>query len=250
MLASAYAFFKVWESEGGVMPVIMAGHSLGEYTAATAAGVFSFEDAIKVVRFRAQAMQEAVPAGVGGMAAVLNLDINVIRDICQKSSMPGSVVEPVNLNTLEQTVIAGHQSAIERVSPILKEAGAKRVISLPVSAPFHSSLMKPAADRLGQFLSQISMNRPHIPFVNNIDVQEESSAEKIRDAFVRQAYGPVRWVELIRYLESFGVTDVVECGPGKVLSGLITKLTSGKMRVFSINHKDSLSSAMEALTGI
>jgi [acyl-carrier-protein] S-malonyltransferase len=244
MLACGYALFKAWISRGGRPPEIMAGHSLGEYTAATVAGVFSFEDALKTVRFRAQVMQESVPAGVGGMSAVLGLDVDKVRDVCVGFSTKDRLVEAVNLNSPEQTVIAGHLQALDDVVPLLKSAGAKRVVSLPVSAPFHSSLMLPAAEKLSFFLGQLNMADAKLSFINNVDVSIETSVSAIRTALVRQAYSAVRWVETIKMFEKLGVTHVVECGPGKVLSGLIVKISS-HFKVLPVGNLALLDSAME-----
>jgi [acyl-carrier-protein] S-malonyltransferase len=239
MLACGYAFYQAWLSQGGAAPALMAGHSLGEYTAATVATFFSFEEALKAVRFRAQVMQAEIPVGVGGMAAVLGLNTQVVQDVCSKISTETAVVEAVNLNTPEQTVIAGHLSAIEQASAALKAAGAKRVVSLPVSAPFHSSLLKNAAHQLGEFLNTLSIKTPTIPFVNNVDVQIETDTLKIRDALVRQACSPVRWIETVQFFERYGITDVVECGPGKVLSGLVSK-NSAQIRVHSLSTRQHI----------
>jgi [acyl-carrier-protein] S-malonyltransferase len=239
MLACGYAFYQAWLSQGGAAPALMAGHSLGEYTAATIANFFSYEDALKAVRFRAQVMQAEIPVGVGGMAAVLGLSTKAVQDVCSSISTETAVVEAVNLNTPEQTVIAGHLSAIEQASIALKAVGAKRVMPLPVSAPFHSSLLKNAAHKLGEFLSTLSSKIPTTPFVNNVDVQIETDTLKIRDALVRQACGPVRWIETVQFFERYGITDVVECGPGKVLSGLVSK-NSSQIRVHSLNTRQNI----------
>jgi len=245
MLTAGYGVYRAWRAAGGAEPALMAGHSLGEYTALVASGVIAFRDALPLVRFRAQAMQEAVPAGEGAMAAVLGLDDEVLREACREAAQ-GQVVEPVNFNAPSQVVIAGHRAAVERGMAAAKGKGAKRAILLPVSAPFHSSLLKPAADRLAQYLRDVRFNAPATPVVNNVDVQIESDGQRIRDALSRQACGPVRWVEVIRRLAADGVGSVVECGPGKVLAGL-TRRIEGGLQGLAIADQDALDQVLQAL---
>jgi [acyl-carrier-protein] S-malonyltransferase len=219
MLTAAVAMYRAWIAAGGKKPSIVAGHSLGEYSALVAAGVIAFKDAVPLVRFRAQAMQEAVPVGLGGMAAILGLSDEEVKAACDEAAQ-GEVVEPVNFNAPAQVVIAGHKSAIERACEAAKAKGAKRVLLLPVSAPFHSSLLKPASDRLQQYLENVNFSVPGIPLVNNVDVEICTTPDGIKQALVRQAASPVRWVETVQKMVGMGVTHVVECGPGKVLAGL------------------------------
>lgn len=225
MLTAAYAVYRAWISLGGLAPAMAAGHSLGEYTALVVAGALSFKDALALVRFRAQAMQEAVPVGVGAMAAILGLDANAVRAVCAEASAAG-VVEAVNFNAPAQIVIAGHKAAVEAACELAKAKGAKRALLLPVSAPFHSSLLQPASDRLRDYLSQVEVRAPQIPVVNNIDVATASEPSEIKHALARQAAGPVRWVESIQALAQAGITHIVECGPGKVLAGLTKRIDS------------------------
>ena len=224
MLTAALACYRAWSAETGLRPSVLAGHSLGEYTAWVAAGSLSFEDALPLVRFRAQAMQEAVPAGQGGMAAILGLEADAVREVCARIAAGGEVVEAVNFNDPKQTVIAGSKRGIELACEALKTAGAKRALSLPVSAPFHCSLMRPAADRLRQRLEETTFQPPQIPVINNIDVARPDTPSAIRDGLYRQAFGPVRWVETVQALRPLGVRHVFECGPGKVLAGMIKRI--------------------------
>ncbi len=225
MLVAGIAAYRAWCAEGGAQPAVMAGHSLGEYTALVAAQALTLTDALPLVRFRAQAMQAAVPAGVGAMAAILGLEAQVVRDVCQRSAADsGEVVEAVNFNDPKQTVIAGSKAGVERAIEALKAAGAKRALPLPVSAPFHSSLMKPAADKLRERLAGVKVQVPQVPVVNNIDVASQNDPAAIRDALVRQAFGPVRWVEVVQALRARGCGLVVESGPGKVLSGMVKRI--------------------------
>jgi [acyl-carrier-protein] S-malonyltransferase len=225
MLTAAIAAWRAWQAEGGAAPVAMAGHSLGEYTALVAAGVLSLADALPLVRLRAIAMQEAVPVGVGAMAAILGLDAQAVREGCKAAAQAsGEVVEAVNFNDPKQTVIAGSKAGVDKACELLKAAGAKRALLLPVSAPFHSSLMKPAALRLQAALEKVMLNAPAIPVVNNVDVATPVDAAAIRDALVRQAAGPVRWVEVVQALRGRGVTHVIECGPGRVLAGMAKRI--------------------------
>lgn len=230
MLTSAIAAYRLWLEKGGRVPAVVAGHSLGEYSALVAAGVIEFKDAVPLVRLRATAMQEAVPVGTGAMAAILNLDDEKIREACVEAEAEvgnGEVVAPVNFNAPGQTVIAGSKAAVERACEGCKTRGAKRAVLLPVSAPFHSSLIRPAAVRLGDRLAELVFSAPKIPVVNNVDVSIESDPDKIKDALIRQAYSPVRWVETIQKIVSLGVNNVAECGPGKVLAGLTKRCADG-----------------------
>ena len=223
MLTAGVAVYRSWIKRTGRQPDVVAGHSLGEYAALVAAGVLALKDAVPLVRLRAQAMQEAVPAGTGAMAAVLGLDADVVRTACVDAAQ-GEVVAAVNFNSPEQTVIAGHAAAVQRAMALLSERGAKRTVALPVSAPFHCSLMQPAADRLAAVLPGIAFGRPQIALVNNVDVATPDEPDAIRDALVRQAAAPVRWVEVIQRMAALGVTTVAECGPGKVLAGLTKRI--------------------------
>ena len=230
MLTSAIAAYRLWLDKGGRTPAVVAGHSLGEYSALVAAGVIDFKDAVPLVRLRAAAMQEAVPVGTGAMAAILNLDDEKIREACVEAEAEvgnGEVVAPVNFNAPGQTVIAGSRAAVELACEGCKTRGAKRAVLLPVSAPFHSSLIRPAADRLGDRLAELVFSAPKIPVVNNVDVSIESDPDRIKDALIRQAYSPVRWVETIQKIVSLGVNNVAECGPGKVLAGLTKRCADG-----------------------
>ena len=223
MLTAAVACYRVWLESGGVKPAVVAGHSLGEYSALVAAGVIAFRDAVPLVRFRAQVMQEAVPVGVGGMAAILGLSDEEVRLACMESAQ-GEIVEPVNFNAPAQVVIAGHKGAVERACEAAKARGAKRALVLSVSAPFHSSLLKPASDRLREYLKQVPFTAPQIPLINNVDVAILGDAEAIKDALVRQAANPVRWVETIQKIAEQEIKQVIECGPGKVLAGLVKRI--------------------------
>lgn len=219
MLSAGIAVWRIWQEKGGAAPVVMAGHSLGEYTALVAAGAIGFADAIKLVAERGKLMQEAVPAGTGSMAAILGLDNAKVVDVCAHAEV-GEVVSAVNFNANGQVVIAGHVAAVERAVELAKEAGAKRAVILPVSVPSHCALMKPAADKLAERLSAIPVSAPQIPVINNADVSKATDADAIRDALVRQLYSPVRWVETIEAMGAEGVDSLIECGPGKVLVGL------------------------------
>ena len=245
MLASSVGFYAAWCAAGGPVPAWAAGHSLGEYSALTAAGVFGLADAVKLVRFRAEQMQSAVPVGVGTMAAVLGMSADEVITACADAAQ-GQVVEAVNFNAPDQTVIAGHHEAVERACALVKERGAKRALPLPVSAPFHSSMLQPAADALRRKLSELTLNTPQIQVVNNVDVAIETDAARIRDALSRQAMRPVRWVEVIQQLERSGVTTVVECGPGKVLCGLVKKIAPA-LQTVAINDQASLEAALAAV---
>lgn len=226
MLTAAIAAYRLWIEKGGKLPSVVAGHSLGEYSALVAAGVIEFKDAVPLVRLRATAMQEAVPIGTGAMAAILNLDDDKIREACTEAAEKignGEVAEPVNFNGPGQTVIAGNKAAVEAACEGCKSRGAKRAVLLPVSAPFHSSLIRLAADRLAARLAELEFGVPRIPVVNNVDVAIENDPEKIKNALVRQAYSPVRWVETMQKIAAMEVTVVAECGPGKVLAGLVKR---------------------------
>ena len=229
MLVAGVAAWRVWRAEGGAAPVAVAGHSLGEYSALVAAGVLTLAQAAPLVRLRAAAMQEAVPVGTGAMAAILGMEASKVIESCAQalaSFGPGTseVVEAVNFNDPIQTVIAGSKAGVEKACEVLKAAGAKRTLPLPVSAPFHSSLMKPAAEKLRAALVDVALATPQIPVLNNVDVTVQQDADAIRDALYRQAFGPVRWVECVQALKARGVTHLVECGPGKVLAGLTKRI--------------------------
>ena len=225
MLTAAVAFYRAWLAAGGSAPKVMAGHSLGEYSALVASGVISFKDAVPLVRFRAEAMQSAVPVGTGGMAAILGLDdATVIRVCAEASTASGGVVEAVNFNAPGQVVIAGASAAVAKACELLKAAGAKRALPLPVSAPFHSSLLQPASEKLKGYLANIEFKEPTIAVINNVDVEILNDPAAIKDALVRQAAKPVRWQETIQAMAAQGITQVVECGPGKVLAGLTKRI--------------------------
>ncbi len=229
MLVAAVAAYRVWMGETGVAPAAVAGHSLGEYSAMVAAGVLTLAQATPLVRLRAQAMQEAVPVGTGAMAAILGMDAaKVIAGCAEVTQSFGAgsaeVVEAVNFNDPAQTVIAGSKAAVEKACEVLKANGAKRALPLPVSAPFHSSLMKPAAEKLRERLETVTFGAPQMPLINNIDVAVETDADRIRDALYRQAFGPVRWVECVQAIKAHGITTLVECGPGKVLAGMVKRI--------------------------
>jgi [acyl-carrier-protein] S-malonyltransferase len=229
MLVSAIAAYRAWLAEGGAQPAVVAGHSLGEYSALVAAGVLTLAQAAPLVRFRAAAMQDAVAVGVGAMAAILGMDAAKVIEGCAqaKASFPsdsGEVVEAVNFNDPAQTVIAGSKAAVEKACEVLKAMGAKRALNLPVSAPFHSSLMRPAAEKLKEKLAATPFAAPQIKVVNNIDVAIETDADLIRDALYRQAFGPVRWVECVQAIKAQGISMVLECGPGKVLAGMVKRI--------------------------
>lgn len=247
MLTAGVAVYQAWLAAGGLAPALVAGHSLGEYSALAAAGALSLEDAVRLVRVRADAMQAAVPVGAGGMAAVLGLDDDIVRAVCAKAAQ-GEIVEAVNFNAPAQVVIAGHKSAVERACELAKAEGAKRALMLSVSAPFHSSLLKPAAAVLEGALAGIDLASPRIPLINNVDVQSPSEPGAIKDALVRQAWHPVRWVETLNAMKEQGVTHVVECGPGKVLAGL-TKRIDRDLVGLAITDPASLQAALDTLQG-
>ena len=245
MLTAGYAVYRAWLDAGGAEPALVAGHSLGEYTALVAAGALAFRDALPLVRFRAQAMQEAVPMETGAMAAILGLDDDAVRALCSQSS-GSEVVEAVNFNAPSQVVIAGHKGAVERAAAAAKGAGAKRAMMLPVSAPFHSSLLAPAAERLAEYMTRVAFSAPRIPVLSNVDVAAVNEPGAIREALARQACSPVRWVEVVRALGAAGATDIVECGPGKVLAGL-TRRIDPALKGHAIVDPQSLAQALEAL---
>ena len=245
MLTTSMALYAAWRAAGGPAPVVMAGHSLGEYSALTAAGVFTLEDAVGLVRFRAQAMQEAVPVGTGMMAAILGLTDEQVQQACAEAAQ-GEVVEAVNFNAPAQVVIAGHKAAVERACEAAKRLGAKRALPLAVSAPFHSSLLAPASAQLAARLTRIAMQPPQVAVINNIDVAAETDPERIRDALARQAAGPVRWSQIIAKMAGEGVTHVVECGPGKVLSGL-TRRIAPAVEALAIHDQASLDDTLARL---
>ncbi|MCZ2104057.1 MAG: ACP S-malonyltransferase [Comamonadaceae bacterium] len=225
MLVAGVAAWRVWLSEGGAMPVALAGHSLGEYSALVASGVLTLAQAAPLVRLRAQAMQEAVPVGAGAMAAILGLTADqVVAGCAQAAAGSGEVVEAVNFNDPAQTVIAGTKDGVAKGCEVLKALGAKRALPLPVSAPFHSSLMRPAAEKLKAALAELALGAPRIPVVNNVDVATPDDPAAIRDALYRQAFGPVRWVECVQALKARGAVHIVECGPGKVLTGMVRRI--------------------------
>lgn len=244
MLAAGYAAYRAWVASGGPRPELLAGHSLGEYTALVAGGAIAFRDALPLVRFRAEAMQEAVPEGEGAMAAILGLDDQGVRAACAEAQ---GAVQAVNFNAPGQVVIAGQKAAVERAVLLCKSRGAKRAMTLPVSAPFHSSLMRPAGERLQAYLKEVRVAMPQIPVIHNVDVKIAASPQAIKEALVRQAAAPVRWVETIQTMAQLGVTHVVECGPGKVLSGLTKRISSG-LQSFAVTDKASLDQAIAAVS--
>jgi [acyl-carrier-protein] S-malonyltransferase len=247
MLTAAIACYRAWRHEGGAAPAAVAGHSLGEYSALVAAGALTLADALPLVRLRAQAMQEAVPIGAGAMAAILGLDADAVDAVCAAvASETGQAVAPANFNDPKQTVIAGTRAAVDLACERLKAAGAKRALPLAVSAPFHSALMKPAAERLKARLAEVAIAPPAVPVVNNIDVAAPTDPDAIRDALVRQAFGPVRWVEVVQALKARGLGAVVECGPGKVLAGLVKRI-DGELLTGTVLDPASLAAMKEAL---
>lgn len=247
MLTAAIACWRAWLAEGGPQPVAVAGHSLGEYSALVAAGALPLAEALPLVRLRAQAMQQAVPVGAGAMAAILGLEAEQVREICASvAAASGEVVEAANYNDPKQTVIAGSKAGVDAACEALKAAGAKRALLLPVSAPFHCSLMKPAAEALREKLQTVALQAPAIPVVNNIDAAVQTDPQAIRDALYRQAFGPVRWVEVVQALRGHGVQHVFECGPGKVLAGLV-KRVDAELQSSTVLDPASLRQAMEML---
>ncbi|MFY9317249.1 MAG: ACP S-malonyltransferase [Burkholderiales bacterium] len=247
MVTAAITAYRAWLAAGGPAPSLVAGHSLGEYSALVAAGALTLEAALPLVRFRAQSMQAAVPEGQGAMAAILGLDDDGARAACAESAQ-GEVVQAVNFNAPGQVVLAGHKAAVARAIEACKARGAKRAMPLPVSAPFHSSLMKPAGEKLRIYFEKLSFQDPKVPVINNVDVAIESDACKIKDALVRQAASPVRWAETIRAMAAQGVTHVVECGPGKVLAGLVKRIEP-KLQGFAAADRASLEQSLTAVQG-
>jgi [acyl-carrier-protein] S-malonyltransferase len=243
LLAASVAIFRLWQQKGGQTPSMMAGHSLGEYSALVCAGVLDFAEAIKLVELRGKLMQEAVPAGTGAMQAIIGLDDAAIRQACEEAAQ-GQVVSPVNFNSPGQVVIAGNKEAVERAGVACKAAGAKRALPLPVSVPSHCALMKPAAEKLAVALEKVTFNAPALPVVNNVDVKCEASPEAIRSALVRQLYSPVRWTECVEFMAAQGVTSLLEVGPGKVLTGL-TKRIVDTLTASAVNDPASLTTALE-----
>ncbi|QUY50112.1 ACP S-malonyltransferase [Serratia plymuthica] len=243
LLAASVAIFRVWQQQGGKAPAMMAGHSLGEYSALVCAGVLDFQAAIRLVELRGKLMQEAVPEGTGAMSAIIGLDNDAIAKACEESAQ-GQVVSPVNFNSPGQVVIAGNKEAVERAGAACKAAGAKRALPLPVSVPSHCALMKPAADKLAVALQEITFNAPQVAVVNNVDVRTETDPEAIRSALVRQLYSPVRWTESVEFMAAQGVTLLLEVGPGKVLTGL-TKRIVDTLTAAAVNDATSLSAALE-----
>jgi len=242
LLAASVAIYRVWQQQGGQQPVLMAGHSLGEYSALVCAGVLSFADAVKLVELRGKLMQEAVPEGTGAMQAIIGLDDAAIRKACEERAQ-GQVVSPVNFNSPGQVVIAGNKEAVERAGAACKAAGAKRALPLPVSVPSHCALMKPAADKLAVALENITFAAPAVPVINNVDVKAETDAAAIRHALVRQLYSPVRWTESVEAMAEQGVTQLLEMGPGKVLTGL-TKRIVDSLTAAAVNDTASLTAAL------
>ena len=252
MLVAGVAAYRVWMDRVGVAPQAVAGHSLGEYSALVAAGALPLSQAVPLVRLRAQAMQDAVPVGAGAMAAILGLEAAKVAALCAEVTAgqpPGDVVEAVNFNDPAQTVIAGSKAAVERACEVLKAHGARRALPLPVSAPFHSSLMRPAAEKLRAALAVVDLKAPSIPLVNNIDVAVESDVVRIKDALYRQAFGPVRWVECVQALKARGLQTVIECGPGKVLSGMVPRIDAA-LAGLPVFDPATLDAARAALEGV
>ena len=245
MLAAGIAVWRVWQGQGGPQPAVMAGHSLGEYSALVAAGSLDFDHAVRLVAERGRLMQEAVPAGTGAMAAILGLDDEAVIQVCADAA-EGDVVEAVNFNSPGQVVVAGHKSAVERAVALATERGAKRAVMLPVSVPSHCALMKPAAERLAEILEDIPVQAPAIPVINNVDVEMPTDPDAIRDALVRQLDHPVRWVETIRCMQAEGVDTLIESGPGKVLVGL-NKRIERRMPALPVYDPDTLAAALEAV---
>ena len=245
MMTAGIAVFRAWQARHGAVPSILAGHSLGEYTAMVASGALSFADALPLVRYRAQCMQQAVPEGVGGIAAILGLDDDAVRAVCTEGAQ-GEVLEAVNYNSPGQVVIAGNRSAVERGMELAKVRGAKRAIMLPMSVPSHCDLMKGAAQQLGEYLKNIKMQRPVIPVLHNADVKSYADEAAIKDALVRQLYSPVRWVETVLEFGKLGITHNVECAPGKVLAGLNKRITADQ-QALSIHDGAALLQALATL---
>jgi len=245
LLTASVAVWRAWQEKQGANPALMAGHSLGEWSALVCAGVLDFNAAVKIVQLRGKYMQEAVPAGQGGMAAIIGLDDALILDACSKAAQ-GEVVAAVNFNSPGQVVIAGAAAAVERASALCKEAGAKRALPLPVSAPFHTELMRPAAERLAELIGSTEFRTPVIPVVHNVTAAIESNPEKIKALMIEQIYSPVRWVECVTTMAAKGITTTVECGPGKVLSGL-NKRISAELTTFSVEKPEELDAVLAAV---
>ena len=245
MLVAGAAAYRGWMSLGGAKPVLMAGHSLGEYTALVAAEAMTLGDALPLVRFRAESMQHAVPEGTGGIAAILGLDDDVVRQVCAEAAH-NEVLEAANFNSPAQVVIAGHRAAVERGMALAKSRGAKRALMLPMSAPSHCALMRPAADRLRERLAAVSIRAPQIPVLHNADIREHRNSDEIREALVKQLYSPVRWVETVRAMASRGITQVAECGPGKVLAGL-NKRIDANQQVLALTDVAAIRQALTVL---
>ncbi len=244
MLVAGVATFRAWRELGGREADCYAGHSLGEYTALVAAGALLFQDAVPLVRFRAQAMQDAVPEGTGGIAAILGLDADIVREVCRDAAA-GEVLDAVNLNSPGQIVIAGHKTAVERGMALAKERGAKRALLLPMSVPSHCALMKPAADKLAAYLQNVPMALPHAPVIQNADVQAFQSVDAIKQALVEQLYRPVRWIETVQYIAVLGAAQIVECVPGKILTGLNRRIAPA-LNCLAVSDDASLRTAIEA----
>ncbi|XCW70045.1 ACP S-malonyltransferase [Kosakonia cowanii] len=242
LLTASVALWRVWQQQGGKAPALMAGHSLGEYSALVCAGVIAFADAVRLVELRGKFMQDAVPAGTGAMSAIIGLDDAAIAQACEAAA-EGQVVSPVNYNSPGQVVIAGHKEAVERAGAACKAAGAKRALPLPVSVPSHCALMKPAAEKLAAELSNITFNAPQIPVINNVDVACETTPEAIRDALVRQLYSPVQWTKSVEFMASQGIEHLYEVGPGKVLTGL-TKRIVDTLTASALNEPAAMSEAL------
>jgi len=244
MLVSAVAVYRAWIAAGGLVPELMAGHSLGEYTSLVCANSLDFEQAVPLVRFRAKAMQEAVPVGSGGMAAIIGLSDELIKKLCQDvSEETGFIVEAVNFNAPNQVVVAGHMQAIDQILLKAKPAGAKLATKLAVSAPFHSTLLTPVASQLEQYLLNVQFKTPSIQVINNVDVMIEEDPNKIKNALIRQSYSPVRWVETIEKMANLGVTHIVECGPGKVLAGLVKRIAP-QIKIFGISDPQTIQNVL------
>ncbi|GAB6262044.1 ACP S-malonyltransferase [Photobacterium sp. CCB-ST2H9] len=241
LLAASVAIWRVWQEVGGAQPAVLAGHSLGEYSALVCAGVLNFKEAIKLVELRGQLMQEAVPAGVGAMSAIIGLDNDAIAKACEEAAQ-GEVVAPVNFNSPGQVVIAGHKAAVERANELCKAAGAKRALPLPVSVPSHCELMKPAAEKLAQALESVAFSAPAVPVINNADVATETDPAAIKQALVKQLYGPVRWTESVERMAAEGVELLLEVGPGKVLTGLAKRIDKS-LNAAAVNDPASLEAA-------
>ena len=248
LLTSSVALWRAWLEQGGPSPALMAGHSLGEFSALVCAGALAFSDAVQLVRQRGAFMQSAVPVGEGAMAAIIGLDDDAINKVCaDTAAATGQVVAAVNFNSPGQVVIAGHSSAVEAAIDALKEAGAKRAMPLPVSAPFHTELMRPAGERLAEAMADIRFAAPEVPVVHNVNAATESEPERIRALLVEQIYSPVQWTRCVAAIAAAGVVDIVECGPGKVLSGLNRRIDK-TLRSHSLEQPDELASTLQALT--